>query len=316
MLAGLVLFACSSSPDDAPAALDAGSASSSSGTSGTSGSSGTSGTSGSSGTSGADAGVDAAEAGADAGGARDLSTNRTAFFGASRCAGAGLQLCEDFESGTLDTTTWKVTGTAPTIDGVQKARGAKALHIKMNANGASYVKETKTFPATNNTYWARAFVYFASLPAPPAMTYSHWTFAAATGTGVQGEIRLSGQLQNGANHFGVGTDSGSSATGTGDWTNSDKDPTNAVRAVPTKEWMCIEWMHDGEHDETKFFWDAVEHPSLATTAAKHGGNTNPYVLPEFNALWFGWQEYQTSSGPFEMWVDEIAVDPKRIGCVL
>ena len=252
---------------------------------------------------------------ADAGGGRDLSPNRAAFFGASRCASSGLKLCEDFETGTIDTATWTKVGATPMIDGLQHARGQKALHITVNGNGPSYIRETKTFPATNNDYWGRMFVWFESLPAPPGMTYAHWTFAAATGTEVAGEIRLSGQLQNGKNLFGVGTDNGA-ALGTGDWTNSDKDPANAPLAVPTKQWLCIEWLHAGSTNETRFFWDAVEHASLYTSASKHGGNTNPYVLPRFDALWVGWQEYQTSTEKFEMWVDEIAVDDQRIGCVL
>ena len=266
---------------------------------------------GSSGTSG---GLDAGHDGGDGGSGRDLTPNKAAFFGASRCAAAGVKLCEDFESGTLDTTTWKVTGTAPVIDGVQHARGAKALHITVNGNGPSYIRETKTFPLTPNAYWGRMFVWFDSLPVAP-MTYAHWTFAAATGTVDKSEIRLSGQLQNGKNLFGVGTDN-QTPTGTGDWTNSDNDPKNAPVAVPTKQWLCIEWLHSGATNETRFFWDAVEHASLYTSSTKHGGNTNAFVLPAFTSLWVGWQEYQTSTEKFEMWVDEIAIDTQRIGCVL
>ena len=33
-------------------------------------------------------------------------------------------------------------------------------------------------------------------------------------------------------------------------------------------------------------------------------------------LWFGWAEYQPATQTFEMWIDEIAVDSSRIGCVL
>ncbi len=248
-------------------------------------------------------------------GGRDLSTDRSKFFGASRCGTAGLLFCEDFESGKVDTTTWKTVGTAPTVDGVQFARGAKALHVNVTGNGASYIRETKTFPIPNDRYWGRMFVYFHKLPTTP-MTYAHWTFAAASGTGTTGEIRLSGQLQNGKNLFGVGTDSGNDPQGTGDWTNSDKDPNNAPQAVPLDTWLCIEWLHAGDTNETRFFWDALEHPSLYTTKTKHGGNTNPYVMPQFTQLWVGWQEYQTSTLPFELWIDEVAVDGNRIGCIL
>jgi hypothetical protein len=68
----------------------------------------------------------------------------------------------------------------------------------------------------------------------------------------------------------------------------------------------------------EFFLDGVEHPSLSTTpTTKHGGNPDkPFYLPEVNAIWFGWAEYQPTTQEFELWFDEIAIDPERIGCVL
>jgi hypothetical protein len=251
-------------------------------------------------------------------GARSLSTDRGGFFGKSRCAQANVQLCEDFESGTLDTTVWTVSGDKPVIDGLEAARGNKALHIVKNGNGQSFIRESKTFPEQlGNTYYGRIFVYFNSLPTDP-MTYAHWTIVGAVGTGVSGEIRVSGQLQNKVNHFGVGTDNRTDPNGTGDWTNSDQDPNNMPVGVPEKQWACIEWMHKGDTNETRFWWDATEHLSLYTKpTTKHGGNpAEPYILPNFTSVWIGWQEYQDSTEKFEMWVDEIAIDKERIGCVL
>jgi hypothetical protein len=247
-------------------------------------------------------------------GGRDFSTDRGTFFGDSRCADAGVELCEDFESGMIGPA-WTVSGTKPVVDTMEHARGTHALHITQNGNGLSYIKETSTFPAQNDTYFGRVFVYFKSLPTPPGMTYAHWTMLAASGTGVPGEIRVSGQLQNGKNLFGVGTDN-QTDSGTGDWTNSDNDPKGGPMAVPLGQWLCIEWMHKGDTSETQFWWDGALHPSLSTTASMHGGNSNPYLLPKFTQVWVGWQEYQTSSEPFELWIDEIAIDSRRIGCVL
>ncbi len=252
---------------------------------------------------------------------RDLSSNRDAFFGNSRCAAARLQLCEDFESGSLDPAVWTVTGAAPVVDDQKAARGQRALHVTVAGNGPSLITETKTFPAANDRYFGRMFVYFQSLPTPAAgFDYAHWTFAAASGTGVKGEVRLSGQMQNGANLFGVGTDSLDDPNGSGDWTNPDRDPgpNGTPTPVPTGQWLCIEWMHDGAHDQTRFWWDGVEHPSLATTpATPHLGNPDvPFTLPAFTNLWVGWYEYQKTTEPFELWIDEVAVDGARIGCAI
>ncbi|HVZ86316.1 MAG TPA: hypothetical protein VHG72_05065 [Polyangia bacterium] len=260
-------------------------------------------------------------AGCKTGGERDLSSNRAAFFGASRCADAHVQLCEDFESGAIDPATWTVGGVTPVVDTLQAARGSHALHIMVTGKGSSTIDETRTFPAQNDTYYGRVFVYFQSLPTPSdTFSYAHWTFVAASGTGVMGEVRVGGQMQDGVNLFGVGTDSLTDPNGTGDWTNPDQDPgsNGTPSPVPTGQWSCIEWMHDGAHNQTKFWWDGVEHPSLDTTpSTPHMGNAGvPFTLPTFTNLWLGWYEYQATTEPFELWIDEIAIDSARIGCVI
>jgi hypothetical protein len=112
------------------------------------------------------------------------------------------------------------------------------------------------------------------------------------------------------NLFGVGTDHGV----TGDWTNLDED--DGSQPVPVKSWVCVEWMHQGDTNETKFWWDGVEHPSLHTTETLHGGTDDPYILPQFDQMWLGFWLYQPGTNPdhFDVWLDEIAIDYARIGC--
>jgi hypothetical protein len=260
-----------------------------------------------------DAGGDA-PTGASGDGGRDYSTDPSRFLGASRCADSGLQLCEDFETGSLNKAVWAVNGGTPVIDTMEAARGTHALHVTQHGDGLTSIKETVTFPEPHDTYFGRVFVYFKSLPS--GAMYEHWTMLAASGTGIPGEIRVSGQYQSGQSLFGVGTDNRTDG-GSGDWTNSDDDPEGKPVAVPLDKWLCIEWMHKGDTNETAFWWDAVPHPSLSTDAGVvHGGMPkNPYLLPEFNQVWIGWQEYQTTSEVFESWIDEIAIDVERIGCV-
>jgi hypothetical protein len=249
-------------------------------------------------------------------GGRDFSTDRSLFFGASRCGESQAVLCEDFESGTLNASRWTLSGTGLTVEASEHARGGKALHIVHAGSGASFLKTIVPFPAPNNTYYGRMFVKFVQLPSL-AGQYSHWTVVAATGAGVAGEIRVGGQHTSaGRQLWGVGTDNRVETTGTGDWTTSDADPNRQPRDVPVGEWMCIEWEHKGATNETRFWWDAVEHPSMHTTSSVHGGNSNPYLLPNFNAVKIGWAEYQAYSQTFEMWLDEVVLDVRRVGCVL
>ena len=131
-------------------------------------------------------------------------------------------------------------------------------------------------------------------------------------------------MLNGVNRWGTGTDN-QSAMGTGDWTNIDQDPApdGTAAHVPTGQWLCLEWMHAGPNtNETKIWINSVEHPSIATTLTMHGtrlSRANPmagmgnFILPNFTALWVGWQAYQGTQ-TIEFWMDEIAIHNTRIGC--
>jgi hypothetical protein len=174
-------------------------------------------------------------------------------------------------------------------------RGSKALHISTAAGGTQnygYITEKKSFPATNNTLYGRMFVWFEDA----LTTDGHFTLAEGAGTGNAAMIRFGGQNK----FLGVGTDAGAS----GDWTDKDNKP------IPTKTWICTEFEFKGDTHEFSVWWDDMERPAL------HRGPSNGhsgFVMPQFNSLWFGWWMYNMAE-PQELWIDEIAVDFKPIGC--
>ena len=278
------------------------------GAGGLAGGAGKGGAGGNAGTSGnGGAGGKAGTGGSGTGGSAGFSTDRDEFFGASRCSSA-FALCEDFEQTSLNTTRWRVQGPAPVIDSTRAARGMRSAHFHTEDNGLSLIHTTSIFPAVENAYWGRMFVYFDTMPTAPM--WAHWTIAAAVGSGNDSEIRVGGQWDGMENRFGVGSDHGP----TGDWTTLDEDPGNPV---PVDIWICVEWLHKGDTDETRFFWDGVEHPSLHTTATEHGGTqSEDYLLPEFESVFVGWWLYQAGTTPpeFDVWIDEVALDGERIGC--
>lgn len=136
------------------------------------------------------------------------------------------------------------------------------------------------------------------------------------GVGDGSKIRIGGQYDTsiGKNRWGVGTDGGP----TGDWTRRTTDPGGMPTEPPVDEWTCVEWLHKGSTDETRFYVDGLEHQSLYTTATNHGGldKTKTYNLPEMNSLVLGWQQYQPDADAFDVWIDEVALDTERIGCKL
>jgi hypothetical protein len=209
-----------------------------------------------------------------------------------------LPLCESFESGTIDSTLWQTSKAGDAtiaVDETHAARGTHALHIKTVTGGSAnraYIKETKTFPATNNVLYGRMFVWFEDA----LTTDGHFTLAEGAGTGTPAVIRFGGQFKA----FGVGTDGGSS----GDWTDSDR-----TKLVPTQTWICAEFQFDGSTHTFHVWWDDMERPMLTSGPSKH----TSFTMPTFNGLWFGYWMYNLAE-PQEIWIDEIAVDYKPIGC--
>ncbi|HEY7371089.1 MAG TPA: hypothetical protein VIF57_02850 [Polyangia bacterium] len=291
---GLAVAACSSSGDNSGRGGGGAGAGGNGGAGGAGGTSGTAGTT--TGTGGATAGTGGS---AGAGGSGGAATGGMAGFGISgptRCDST-LPLCESFENG-LDTNLWKTTkaGDATiTVDDVHAARGTKALHVTTAAGGGSnfaYIKEMKTFPATNNVLYGRMFVWFEDA----LTTDGHFSLAEGAGTGTPAVIRFGGQFKA----FGVGTDGGDS----GDWTDSDR-----TKLVPTQTWICAEFEFDGPNNTFHVWWDDMERPMLTSGASKHA----MFTMPAFTSLWFGWWMYNIAE-PQEIWIDEIAVDYKPIGC--
>jgi hypothetical protein len=214
--------------------------------------------------------------------------------GPSRCASAGVALCEDFENG-LNASIWTTTqsgdGTA-VVDGMHAARGSKALHVK-TATGAghAFLTEKMTFPASNNILYGRMFVWLGDA----FSTDGHFSLAEGAGTGNAAKIRFGGQNK----FFGVGTDGGSS----GDWTDKDN------KLIPTATFICAEFQFKADTNEFHASWDDVERPLLNRGVSQHGG----FAMPAFTSLWFGYWMYNMTE-PQELWIDEIAVDFKPIGC--
>jgi hypothetical protein len=214
--------------------------------------------------------------------------------GPSRCATAGVAFCEDFENG-LSTAIWTTTqngDATAVVDDLHAARGTKALHVKTTAgNGFAYITEKMSFPATGNILYGRMFFWLGD----DFTTDGHFSLAEGKGTGNGAGIRFGGQNK----FLGVGTDGGAS----GDWTDKDN------KLIPSKTWICAEFEFKGSTNEFYVWSDDVERTTLHRGVAQHSG----FAMPQFNSLWFGYWMYNLKE-PQELWIDEIAVDFKPIGC--
>jgi len=261
-------------------------------------------------------------------GGRDYSSDRAKFLGAPRCDKAGALFCDDFESqavGAQPGSAWSYPFSyKPVIDSTRAARGSKSLHFSIAAGMPAQIEEKQTFPAANNSFYGRMFVWLGALPKAPSL--ARYTLVGGRGTGSGNEVRLDAVYldQTKQSRFGIGNDGPLADTdGDGkdddDWHSDGKESQSVVRAT---EWTCLEWLFKGDTNETRVWIDGVEQGSLHTTADAYynGGkySNRSFVHPSYNALRIGWWVYQADAtpSPFDLWVDEVVVDKERIGCVL
>lgn len=223
--------------------------------------------------------------------------------GPSRCGGASFKLCDGFESGTIDSQLWTrvlTAGATVSVDKVHAARGSYALHIHTSnaASTTAYLKETRTFPVSQNSFYGRAFVFQAG----PLAEYN-WNYFSASGN-------------NATYNLGGTTHPFGSATGTRvvrfnyqpmDW------PSNSQTAAPVNRWACWEWWYQGGTNTLRAWLDGHE---LTDMAVNGGTADGTWSAPNpFTSLAIGFHHAHPDVAPaFDVWIDEVAVDTNRIGC--
>ena len=217
--------------------------------------------------------------------------------GASKCGCPGFTFCENFEGATVDTTRWTLDsdmGTA-VIDATKSARGGKSLHvnIKSGAGDRALLTTSKPFPAANNSFFGRAFV-FAKAPTPNVHT---GIFAAIGGTT---EVRL------GLDHMGDIEPNYMSATNEYGVFTSNKSK------MPTGVWSCLEWEYRGT-GELHFFLNGTEMTQIEVLATE----VPPWTAPTYSSFSLGMILFQNDSATatsFDVWFDEVAFNATRVGC--
>jgi hypothetical protein len=242
-----------------------------------------------------------------------FSTDRALFFGAARCP-PDVLFCEDFESDAVgqppDAAVWTTNDERVVVDDAQAARGTQALHVVTRSLEALHFASTNVpFPALERRMFGRLFFYVnPPRPAP----FNHWTVVEAVGPtpeGGDGRMRYGGILQPPAtNHFLFNYDiwgpqpPGFHEVGAEDQTD-----------IADATWHCIEWVFDVDARSAQFFLDAVEQPAYEAQGSIDGIDLSFPPMAELN---IGWAIYQDLGGEeWDVFVDEVAVDDERIGCV-
>jgi hypothetical protein len=225
------------------------------------------------------------------------------------CAGKTYKLCEDFEAGTVGAlpagwTSFKGYGTSrPTDQTVatdQFHSGSKALKSVSMSQGASRIQRSLTsLGATANTHWGRIFYKVQNPSAVDNAHVLHTTFVSVLGGAQENRIVDTVETQGAHTHQWLfnNPDDGGGASSAYSWTFDDA-------------WHCAEWNIDLTTKSFRFFSDSIEVKALAFTGGNHE------MPPAYMAIILGATYYQTDTltGPFTMWIDDLAIDDTQIGC--
>jgi hypothetical protein len=241
---------------------------------------------------------------------------------------AELLFTDDFESrsaGELPGAPWSEatfkSGAVIQVDAEQAFSGRQALHI-FTPRGARYRRgyvaiHLKTpVPAAQSGMYGRARVYLDEAPiALPGAPPVHWTL-------LQGEGRSADDRYNSIYRLGVeGRD------GLGLMANFETTPpvttdckVSSSRTLPVGRWTCVEWHLATASNEMQFWLDGrkVVHVAGRATAANacRGNDLQGEwrAPPKFDSFYIGFERYADSANDQNVWIDDVALSARRIGC--
>ncbi|HVZ71468.1 MAG TPA: hypothetical protein VHJ20_03760 [Polyangia bacterium] len=241
------------------------------------------------------------------------------------CANHNYALCNDFESG-LDTAVWGTHANAGAIETTHVAHGTHAYHLYSSDKTAPQggIMVATNLGTITSQIWGRAYVHFS--PGPPG---NHGNLIGASdGVWCQG--------CPGSNYNGNWYEIGWQFQGIMGNFHLENNAERPLRSLPylMDRWYCLEFFIDGTVKGNERWWlDGTEvkyyTPQAGVCCAASDPTTPASVLiPQFKSITVGWVPYsgyglmlpdQTKMVDNRVlndaWIDDVAFDTKRIGCI-
>jgi hypothetical protein len=220
------------------------------------------------------------------------------------CAGANYPLCLDFESGTVDAPWTAPGGANAKVEEMNAAHGRYAMHLSnLHSHPQLFLHVAKMPAAIKDVMWGRYYLYM-----DPGAPSGH------------GAIVRAFDMQT--NWYEVGFEHNAYLA---NWHVLPAGvPEKYMRSkftIPQKAWACVEFVFDGATPNMAKVWSdgtEVMFDDIATT---------PTIMKavQFTTFDIGIVFYHGTSltvydgndAPYitDMWLDDIALDTKRIGCL-
>jgi hypothetical protein len=195
----------------------------------------------------------------------------------------------------IDTSLWSLdVGYDPTnqvtltTDKVAHGKYAAHAHVAAAGGGFAILREKKTFPALAEAFWGRANLFISIPP-----TAGHTGFVSAYVTADDRRVLEIGE--SGGNYQLTEYD------GTGE------QPVGYPEMIPLGKWACVEW-----------HFDRTDAPLIevyvdGALAVKYDATHMP--LDELASLGIGVDNHGAMDSDSDVWIDDVAVDAKRVGCL-
>jgi len=212
--------------------------------------------------------------------------------GPSICSTAGVLFCEGFENTSLPGWGFLQNNGTVGADSVHVYRGSSALHAHQNAaapgaGATGVVIATPTYPSTD--IYLRAFVYLPG-PAPAGIA----TFLRVQES-MAAQYSLDLQISDGKLR-----------------SRASRSNTNALSntSLPLDRWACVEWqIHLAASGFVKAWVDGLEVTGISGTQ-----DTRATTVYDWLVVGLDTGSTAGSQPARELWLDEVALDNKPIGC--
>jgi len=247
---------------------------------------------------------------------------------------AGALICDDFEGyapGATDLTpnwlTYIYGGGMLQVDGTKPFAGTKALHLTTPVGGRKYADIIKQNPADKELlplkHYGRVMVWMSAIPSAAHWNINHAVGPLANSANLVSSYRYGGQngrlLPNYTQRIPLGDGliplrGGGLQDGDANTLKVDCGMNAATQKLPISQWVCWEWMFDGQNNQQRLWLDGVEQTEAALTGkpGQCGGWQGPKL---WTKMILGWEVYTAPSDKAqEAWLDDLVVSDKPVGC--
>jgi hypothetical protein len=207
------------------------------------------------------------------------------------------------------------------VDAGKSHGGQQSLHI-LTPRGARYrrgyvaIHLKNPVPEAQAGMYGRAWFFLDEAPAAlPGAPPVHWTL-------LQGEGRSADDRYNSIYRLGVEGRDGLSLMAnfetTPPVTTDCKVPSS--RRLPVRRWTCVEWHMEVASNEMQFWLDGRKVARVAGRAkaadACRGDDLQGQwrAPPKFDSFYVGFERYADSANDQNLWIDDLALSARRIGC--